>query len=76
MSLSWRDVGMTTSILEGDEDKYGRVRTMASVRLVFGEWLAVKWTGHVLGRFKTEDEAKAVVTVIVRMEEADDPRRA
>lgn len=71
--MDWRDEGLTASHLEV-EDKYGFVRVKATVRLVWDRWMAVRSNHDLIGMFDSEEEAKAVATVTVRMEQADGPQ--
>jgi hypothetical protein len=68
--MHWRDRSATGSYLEV-EDKYGYDHILASVHLQWGEWIAERRNGSVIGRFATEEEAKAVTLVTIRMEQAD-----
>lgn len=72
--MDWRDKSDTVSFLE-TEDRYGYAFPLASVRLVFGEWEARRRNDTIIGKFATEAEAKAVTTVTIRMEQADEPTR-
>ena len=72
--MHWRDKSDTTSILEV-EDKYGYEYTLAVVNLHWGQWVASRRNGTIIGQFSTEDEAKAVALVTIRMEQADEPTR-
>ena len=73
--MHWRDKSDTVSFLE-EEDRYGygHDQILASVRLVFGEWQARRRNDTIIGKFPTEDEAKAVTLVTIRMEQADESR--
>ena len=73
--MHWRDKSDTVSFLE-EEDRYGygHDQILASVRLVFGEWEARRRDASLIGKFSTEEEARAMTTVTIRMEQADEPR--
>lgn len=71
--MHWRDKSDTISFLE-TADHYGYDRVLASVQLVFGEWEARRRDNSLIGKFPTEDEAKSVATVTIRMEQADEPK--
>jgi hypothetical protein len=72
--MHWRDKSNTTSFLE-TEDRYGQAHILASVQLVFGEWEARRRDNSLIGKFSTEEEAQAMTTVTIRMEQADEPTR-
>ena len=71
--MDWRDKSDTVSFLES-EDRYGQARVLASVAFVFGEWEARRRDGSLIGKFPTEEEARAMTIVTTRMEQADEPR--
>lgn len=72
--MYWADITSCYSLLEV-EDKYGKIIRLARVILVFGEWVAHKHNGVncsvYIGKYSTLEEAKAVTTTIIRMEQAD-----
>lgn len=71
--MDWRDEGLIASHLEV-EDKHGFTQIKATVRHVWGRWSAIRSNGQPIGMFDSEEEAKAVATVTVRMEQADGPQ--
>lgn len=71
--MHWRDKSDTVSFLEA-ADHRGYDRALASVKHGFGDWVARRRDDTLIGRFATEEEAKAVTLVTIRMEQADEPR--
>jgi len=71
--MDWRDKSDTLSFLES-EDRYGQARVLASVQHIFGEWEARRRDDSLIGKFPTEEEARAMTIVTIRMEQADEPR--
>ena len=71
--MHWRDKSETTVLLE-HEDKWGYEHVLAVVNLHWGGWVASRRNGTIIGKFSTEEEAKAVTLVTIRMEQADEPR--
>lgn len=56
-------------------DWLGYDYVVAMVRLEWGAWVARRRNDSFIGKFATEDEAKAVTLVTIRMEQADEPTR-
>lgn len=71
--MHWRDKSDTQSFLE-TEDRWGYMNVLASIQLVFGEWVARRRDDSLIGKFSTEEDARSVTTVTIRMEQADEPR--
>ena len=69
--MHWRDKNATVSFLEVG-DKWGYDTVLATVHRQWGEWIAQRRNGTTIGRFPTEEEAKAVTVVTIKMEQADD----
>lgn len=64
--LYWHDISPTNIALRNE-----RGYTLASLMLVWGEWIA-STRGSVIGRYATEEEAKAVALVTVRMNQPNE----
>lgn len=67
--MHWRDEGLSKSYLENENG-----RRLARVFLAWGDWVAETRSGQQIGRFETEEDAKAVTLVTIRMEQADRQR--